>query len=60
MAHFLLAVKYHKIATETPAILDGLPMQEKTACSKVAYWVGMIGNTLSGPAYTVTGAIFYN
>lgn len=26
-AHFLLAVRYHKIATETPLMLDGLPIK---------------------------------
>lgn len=39
ITHFLLAVKYRKMATNVPRLLTGLPEKKETVCDAVVYWL---------------------
>lgn len=59
LAHYLLAVEYHGIATHVPEILDRKPPTNQSTCAKVFHWFMLISNALSGVAYGFACAFFY-
>jgi hypothetical protein len=44
LAHYLLADKYRRMATNMPLILEGKQIVEKSACGKVVHWMLLVLN----------------
>ena len=59
-AHFILAVKYHKVATEAPAIIEGRQVKKPSVCRLIAYWFLLISCVLSGLVDGVVSSLFYS